>query len=184
MSYFYDNDNLNPYPTTSANGEHSLLNQPPTIVQLNHQAHNFPTDRWAMVPQLGPTAGPTTSLPGPTGSSEHRRTLFSDPYLTRETSDLVVGATPYDWGFDGHTQPSYTNPSWLTMNPQPHSGHHGLSGWGNYPSGTTMASVASTTIPTPSSGKNLLHCTTSGNIMLTNYEQPRYTTGGKTRAAT
>ena len=164
MSYFYDNDNLNPYPATSANGEldqHLFLNQPPTIDPLNLRLHNFPTDRLDMIPQLGPIAGSMTTLPDPTGSSEHRRSIFSDPRLTHETSDSVVGTTSYGWGFGGHTQPSHTDLGWPTTNPQPHPGHHDLSGWGNYPSGTTLASVASTTIPTPSSGKNLFHCTTS-----------------------
>ena len=186
MSYFYDNDNLNPYPTTPANGEldqNSFLNQPPMIDPLDLRLHNFPTDRLNMAPQLGPIAGSTTTFPDSIGSSEYRRSLFSDSRLTREILDSVVGATSYDWGSDGYTQPSHTNQSWPVMNPHPHSGHHGLSGWGNYPSDTTLASVAPTTIPTPSSGKNPFHCTTLRNIMLTDYKQLRSATGERARAA-
>ena len=182
----YHNNDLNFYPAVSTPGEFDefpFFNQPPVVNPLNHQAHYVPADRWDMVPQLDPTAGSTTSLPGTAGSSEYHGTLFSNSCLTRGTPDSVVGTAPYDLGFDGYVQPSYTNPYWPTMSQQPHPGHHGFSNWGDFPSGSVLAPGASTMIPTLSSGEKPFRFATSRNQMLTDHEQHRSTTGGRTRAA-
>lgn len=169
----YHNNNLNFYPAVSTPGEFDefpFFNQPPVVNPLNHQAQYVPTDRWDVVPQLDATADSTTSFRGTAGSSEYHGTLFSNSYLTCRTSDSVVGTTPYDLGFDGYAQPSYTNPYWPTMSQQPHPGHHGLSNWGDFPSGSTLAPEASSMIPTFSSGKTPFRFATSRDQMLTDHE--------------
>lgn len=151
MSYHNSYYNLNSYFATSTAGgdEFPFLNQSPSVDPSNGQAYDVLTDRWGMVPQRGPTVGLPASLLGTTGSSKCRYNLFSDPHLTRESSDSVAGATPYGKGFDGLAESSYPNPCWPMVSQQPHPGHPGFSCCGTFRSDSTMAPGAHTVFPPP-----------------------------------
>jgi hypothetical protein len=186
MTFYHHEADFNYYPTTTSAAarrldERPFLNQPRAVNQFSGPAHDILADRWGMATKQGSAFGSQPSLPGGAGFGEHRSKVSSKSCLTRGCLDPVAEATSYNLGFDGYSQPSFTNHCWPAQSQQPYLGQAGSSDWGTFPTRSTMAPGPSRMIPTPSDGK-IFFLAASRNPMLTDHEQSRSVNGERTRA--
>ena len=176
MAYYNPND-YTLYSTHSASqgldsDAYQFQSQAPGIGEFSHQADELLASLWGM------DAWPPVSISwtGNTAMGNHgnyHRNVFGRFLLTLDAPEPVAPATSYAGGVDSWPQLSYAQSCGHTigLQAQPeHTGHLGL--------GTPFVSG----MPGPSSGKDLLHLTTSRDVMLTNHEQSHLTTGVKIKA--
>ena len=131
---------------------------PQAINQFTNRTRNTFTNPWGvMVPQQFPAVGEPLGVHGTPSFRKYPHKLFSDWYLTHESSEPVAGAAPYANGPGGYNQPPPPNHHWPAVHQQPQlqPQYAGSLYWNTPVAGSTMMSEASTFFPAPSTGKNI-----------------------------
>jgi hypothetical protein len=182
MAYFNNTNNTNFYSTSFAFGEpdaYPFLSQMSATEDADDsQTYGSLADRWGMVERPGPMVGPPTSSWAAASYGSYHCSLFIDRCLTRES----LGSTSwYAAQTNGYEQPSHSGNHWPAAGQQDQSYRPSLVSWDESFTSTT-APEPSATVPAPSSGKSLFCFEALGDVVLTNRDQSRSTTGGSTRA--
>ena len=157
------------YPIPSAYGglyQYPFLGQASRVEGVVTQAHQTPVDPWSTIPPAG-----------------HHRDFSEDLCLKREPSELVIEIASSTSELDGYGQLSNPNTSTPKVDRQSQSTYPDYLSQDTLLAGRMMGSEASTIIPGPSNGKDLLYFAGIERGVLTDHEQPRSTTGRRTRTS-
>ena len=172
------------YPIPAAYGglyQYPFLGQPSRVEGMATQAHETLVDPWSTIPWQGPAAGHSTSLLAATRRGKHHRNFSADLGLTRKPSEPVAEIASLTSELDGYGQLSYTNTSTPMVDRPSQSTYPDYLSQDALLAGRVMALETSSTIPGPSSGKDLLCFAGIEYGMLTDHQQSRLTTGRRMR---
>lgn len=147
------------YPIPSAYGglcQYPFLGQPSWVEGMATQAHQTLVDPWSTIPWQGPAAGHSTSLLAATRHGKHHHNFSADLGLTREPLEPAAEIASSTSELNGYGQLSYTNISTPMVDRPSQSTYPDDLSQDALLAGRMMASEASSIIPGPSSGKDLL----------------------------
>ena len=153
-SYYFDHSTL--WASQGLPDGYPSMIPPPAVNQFCGQSrvHNtFADPRGVMVPQQHPIIGGPPGFDQTQGFRKCHYHLFTSWSLTHEPSEPVAGATSYANGAHSYAQSSFLNHCWPAVGQQPQ--YSGFLDSNTLVAGNTVMAEASTSLPAPSTGKNI-----------------------------